>query len=184
MAGSELQRDGRPIPTLISADAIARRVAEMGRQITDEHRDHGEDLVLLGVLKGSVLFLADLCRAIHLPLSLDFIGIASYGDETSSSGVVQITSDLTRPIEGKHVIVVEDIIDTGLTAHYLLDNLGTRKPASIKLASLLHKPERQIEQVPIDYLGFTIPNKFVVGYGLDYAQRYRNLPYIGHLEDE
>ena len=156
----------------------------MGRQITDEHRDHGEDLVLLGVLKGSVLFLADLCRAIHLPLSLDFIGIASYGDETSSSGVVQITSDLTRPIEGKHVIVVEDIIDTGLTAHYLLDNLGTRKPASIKLASLLHKPERQIEQVPIDYLGFTIPNKFVVGYGLDYAQRYRNLPYIGHLEDE
>jgi len=136
------------------------------------------------VLKGSVIFLADLCRTIALPISVDFIGIASYGDETQSSGVVQITSDLTRPIEGKHVIVIEDIIDTGLTAHYLLENLATRHPASLKLCSLLHKPERAVREVAIDYLGFTIPNKFVVGYGLDYAQRYRNLAYIGCLEEE
>jgi hypoxanthine phosphoribosyltransferase len=181
---TELTRDGRPIPTLISAEAIAARVVEMGRQITADYHAAGGDLVLLGVLKGSILFLADLCRAIHLPLSLDFIGIASYGDQTTSSGVVQITSDLTRPIEGKHVIVVEDIIDTGLTAHYLLDNLATRKPASTKLASLLHKPEGAVREVEIDYLGFTIPNKFVIGYGLDHAQRYRNLPYIGYLEGE
>jgi hypoxanthine phosphoribosyltransferase len=181
---TELQHDGRPIPTLIGAEAIAARIGEMGRQIADDYREHGRDLVLLGVLKGSVIFLADLCRAIHLPLSLDFIGIASYGDETKSSGVVQITNDLTRPIEGKHVLVVEDIIDTGLTAHYLLDNLATRKPASIKLVSLLHKPEGTLREVVIDYLGFTIPNKFVIGYGLDYAQQYRNLPYIGHIGEE
>jgi hypoxanthine phosphoribosyltransferase len=140
-------------------------------------------VVLLGVLKGSIIFMSDLCRQIALPVSMDFIGIASYGDETKSSGVVQITSDLTRPIEGKHVIVVEDIIDTGLTAHYLLDNLATRKPASTKLCSLLHKPERAVREVAIDYLGFTIPNKFVVGYGLDFAQQYRNLGFIGHLEE-
>src|SRR5690606_23717977 len=127
---------------------------------------------------------ADLCRQIALPLSLDFIGIASYGDGTTSSGVVQITADLTRSIEGKHVIVVEDIIDTGLTAHYLMDNLATRKPASLKMCSLLHKPSRQEVQVPIDYLGFTVPNEFVVGYGLDIAQQYRNLPFIGYVQSE
>jgi hypoxanthine phosphoribosyltransferase len=179
-----LERDGRPIRTLIAAEAIAGRVAELGGRIADDYQRVGGELVLVGVLKGSIIFLADLCRHIPLPLSIDFIGIASYGDETRSSGVVQITSDLTRPIEGKHVIVVEDIIDTGLTAHYLLDNLATRKPASIKLCSLLHKPDRSVIAVTIDYLGFTIPNKFVVGYGLDFAQQYRNLAYIGHLEDE
>ncbi|HWN66592.1 MAG TPA: hypoxanthine phosphoribosyltransferase [Haliangium sp.] len=173
---------GGRIKELISAQAIAARVVELGQQIAADHRQHGEDLVLLGVLKGSVIFIADLCRAIPLPLSLDFIGIASYGNETKSSGVVQITSDLTRPIEGKHVIVVEDIIDTGLTAHYLTNNLTTRGPASIKLCSLLHKPERSVRQVTIDYLGFTVPDKFVVGYGLDIAQQFRNLPYIGHVE--
>lgn len=167
---------------LISAQAIAARVAELGQRITEDYRERGEDLVLLGVLKGSLLFIADLCRAIPLPLSIDFIGIASYGDETKSSGVVQITSDLTRPIEGKHVIVVEDIIDTGLTAHYLTSNLTTRNPASIKLCSLLHKPERSVRQVQIDYLGFTVPDKFVVGYGLDIAQQFRNLPFIGYLD--
>ncbi len=177
-------RDGRPIPSLISAAEIAARVAELGRTITDDYRDLGSDLELIGVLKGSIIFLSDLCRQIDLPISIDLIGIASYGDETQSSGVVQITSDLSRPIEGKHVIVVEDIIDTGLTAHYLLDNLATRHPASLKLCSLLHKPDRAVREVAIDYLGFTIPNKFVVGYGLDYAQRYRNLAYIGHLEGE
>jgi hypoxanthine phosphoribosyltransferase len=173
---------GGRIQELISAQAIAARVAELGQQIAADYRRHGEDLVLLAVLKGSVIFVADLCRAIPLPLSLDFIGIASYGDETKSSGVVKITSDLTRPIEGKHVIVVEDIIDTGLTAHYLTSNLTTRGPASIKLCALLHKPERSVRQVTIDYLGFTIPDKFVVGYGLDFAQQFRNLPYIGHIQ--
>ena len=176
--------DGKPISELLSAEAIAKRVAELGQAITDDYRDHGQDLVLVCVLKGSVIFLSDLCRQVSLPATMEFIGIASYGDETTSSGVVQITSDLTRPIEGKHVVVVEDIIDTGLTAHYLLDNLATRKPASIKLCSLLHKPSRSVRDVTIDYLGFTIPNKFVVGYGLDIAQRYRNLPFIGHLETE
>ena len=167
---------------LITADKIAARVAELGAKITADYRDVGKDLVLVCVLKGSVIFLADLCRHIDLPLSMDFIGIASYGDETKSTGVVQITSDLTKPIEGKHVVVVEDIIDTGLTATYLLDNLATRHPASVKLCSLLHKPDRAIREVKIDYLGFTIPNEFVIGYGLDYAQQYRNLPFIGVFE--
>jgi hypoxanthine phosphoribosyltransferase len=172
--------DGTPsIKELISADAIARRVGELGRQITADHQHVGADLVMVGVLKGSFLFLADLCRQIPLPIAVEFIGIQSYGDETLSSGVVQITADLTKPIEGKHVVVVEDIIDTGLTAHYLLDLFATRRPATVKLASLLHKPDRAVKQVAIDYLGFTIPNEFVVGYGLDYAQKYRNLPYIG-----
>jgi hypoxanthine phosphoribosyltransferase len=183
MSDSAFNRPDKPFAELISARDIARRVAELGRQITEEYREHGDELVLIGVLKGSAIFLADLCRQIALPLSIDFIGIASYGDETVSTGVVQITADLTRPIEKKHVIVVEDIIDTGLTMHYLLDNLSTRKPASVKLCSLLHKPERAVREVQIDYLGFTIPNKFVVGYGLDVAQRYRNLSFIGYVED-
>jgi hypoxanthine phosphoribosyltransferase len=170
-----------PVEELLSASEIARRVAELGQEIARDHREVGGELVLLCVLKGSVIFLADLSRHIPLPLSLDFIGIASYGDETSSSGVVQITSDITKPIEGKHVIVVEDIIDSGLTAHYLMDNLTTRKPASVKLCALLHKPERTERNVDIDYLGFTIPNEFVVGYGLDMAQTYRNLPFIGRV---
>ncbi len=172
-----------PVEELLSAAEIERRVAELGHEITHHHREAGTDLMLLGVLKGSLIFLADLARHIPLPLTLDFIGIASYGDETKSSGVVQITSDISRPIEGKHVVVIEDIIDTGLTAHYLMNNLKTRKPASVKLCSLLHKPDRAEREVSIDYLGFTIPNEFVVGYGLDMAQRYRNLPYIGRVTD-
>ena len=166
---------------MISAKAIASRIAELGAQITGDYRDRGDELVLVGVLKGSIIFLADLCRHIDLPLSIEMIGIASYGDQTQSSGVVQITSDLTRPIEGKHILVVEDIIDTGLTAHYLLDNFATRHPASVKLCSLLHKPDRAVQAVKIDYLGFTVPNKFVVGYGLDAAQKHRNLPFIGYI---
>lgn len=168
---------------LISAEDIARRIIELGDQITEDYREHGDELVLLAVLKGSFMFLADLCRAIPLPLSVDFIGIASYGDETKSSGVVQITSDLTRPIEHKHIIIVEDIIDTGLTLHYLQHNLATRNPTSVKLCSLLHKPDRTTKDVPIDYLGFSVPDKFVVGYGLDAAQRYRNMPFIGYIDD-
>jgi hypoxanthine phosphoribosyltransferase len=174
-----------PFIELISADAIARRVGELGAQITTDYRAGAEtaDVVVLGVLKGSVIFLADLVRRIGLPIYVDFIGISSYGDATVSSGVVQITQDLTRPIDGKHVIVVEDIVDTGHTVHYLLENLATRKPASLKLCSLLHKPDRAEREVKIDYLGFTIPNKFVVGYGLDVAQQYRNLPFIGYVAD-
>ncbi len=173
-------REKEPFAELISAEAIATRVAELGAQITADYKDK-EDVVVIGVLKGSVIFLADLARHIALPIKLEFIGISSYGDSTVSSGVVQITQDVSKPIEGKHVIVVEDIVDTGHTVSYLLENLKTRRPASIALASLLHKPERQERDVKIDYLGFTIPNKFVVGYGLDVAQQYRNLPYIGYV---
>lgn len=176
-------RDPEPFVELFSADAIAARVAELGRAITADYQARGaaDDVVVLGVLKGSVLFMADLVRHIALPVTIDFIGVASYGDATESSGVVQITQDLTRPIAGKHVLVVEDIVDTGHTLTYLLANLATRGPASVRLCSLLHKPERAERPVTIDYLGFTIPNKFVVGYGLDVAQRYRNLPFIGYV---
>jgi hypoxanthine phosphoribosyltransferase len=178
-----LEPNEKPFHELISAAQIRERIAELGEQITTDYRDKGEDLVLLGVLKGSFVFLADLCRQIDLPHMVDFIGIASYGNETESSGVVKITADVTKPIEGKHVIVVEDIVDTGLTVDYLLENLATRHPASVKLCSLLHKPSRALREVDIDYLGFTIENKFVVGYGLDVAQRYRNLPFIGYIEE-
>jgi len=177
-------RSPDPFAELISAEAIAKRVAELGAQITAEYAPLSKqsDVVVIGVLKGSVIFLADLVRHIGAPIYVDFIGISSYGDATVSSGVVQITQDLSRPIENKHVIVVEDIVDTGHTVHYLMENLATRRPASIKLASLLHKPERAEREVKIDYLGFTIPNKFVVGYGLDVSQQYRNLPFIGYVQ--
>jgi hypoxanthine phosphoribosyltransferase len=177
-------RPSDPFAELISAQAIAARVAELGAQITAEYAPltASSEVVVIGVLKGSVIFLADLVRHIAAPVFLDFIGISSYGDATVSSGVVRITQDLSRSIEGKHVIVVEDIVDTGHTVHYLLENLATRRPASIKLASLLHKPERAERSVHIDFLGFTIPNKFVVGYGLDVSQQYRNLPFIGFVQ--
>jgi hypoxanthine phosphoribosyltransferase len=174
-------RSTEPFAELISADAIAVRVGELGAQITKDYANRTE-IVVVGVLKGSVIFLADLVRHIAAPIVVDFIGISSYGNATTSSGVVQITQDLSRPIEGKHVIVVEDIVDTGHTVHYLMENLKTRQPASIALCSLLHKPERSERDVKIDYLGFTIPNKFVVGYGLDVAQQYRNLPFIGFVQ--
>jgi hypoxanthine phosphoribosyltransferase len=174
--------DGKRCRTLISEEQIRARVDELGRRITEDYREHGNDLVLVGVMKGSVIFLADLCRRVDLPCTVEMIGIQSYGDSTKSSGVVQITADLTRPIEGKHVVIIEDIVDTGLTVAYLLTNLATRQPRSLKVCALLHKPERAVQTVPIEYLGFTIPNEFVIGYGLDYAQRYRNLPFIGVLE--
>ena len=174
--------DKKKVRELLSREKIAQRVAELGAEIA---RDYGDkELVLVGVLKGSFLFMADLARAIPGDgVQVDFLGLASYGDSTRSSGVVQITADLTKPIEGKHVLVVEDIVDTGLTMEYLLDNLRTRHPASVKLCALLHKPDRAVKQIPIDYLGFTIPDLFVIGYGLDFAQRYRNLPFIGVLEE-
>lgn len=131
------------------------------------------------MLKGSYIFLADLMRAIDLDCSVDFLGVSSYGSRTQTSGVVRMTQDLSTPIAGKHVLLVEDIVDTGLTMKYLIDNLQTRRPASISVCTLLHKPSNQHIEVPIHYVGFTIPGKFVIGYGLDYAELYRNLPYIG-----
>jgi len=170
------------IETFIDAEKIAARVREMGAEIARDYE--GKDVVMIVVLKGSFVFASDLARAIdHTSLRIDFLGLRSY-EGTKSTGVVQITSDLTKPIEGKHVIVVEDIVDTGLTMKYLLENLETRQPASIKVASLLHKPARTKIDVPIHYLGFTIDDVFVIGYGLDYDQAYRNLPYLGVLKPE
>jgi hypoxanthine phosphoribosyltransferase len=168
------------IVTMITAEAIAERVAQLGRQIRDDHV--GEPVVLICVLKGSFVFAADLARAIDLPLRIDFLGTRSYGEGTESSGVVQITQDLSRPISGEHVIIVEDIVDTGLTVAHLIDLLHTRNPLSVKVCSLLQKPARAKVQVAVNYVGFTIEDKFVVGYGLDVAERYRNLPYIGVVE--
>ncbi|NMB74485.1 MAG: hypoxanthine phosphoribosyltransferase [Myxococcales bacterium] len=165
---------------IIGKEQIAARVRELGAQITRDYA--GRNLNLVAVLKGSFLFLADLCREIQLPLTVDFLGISSYGDRTTTSGVIRITSDLTQPCNGKDVLVVEDIVDTGLTMRYLLDNLATRKPASLKVCTLLHKPSRARVKTPIDYLGFTVPDVFVIGYGLDYQGRYRNLPFIGVLD--
>ena len=165
---------------MLTTEQIATRVHELGAQIT---RDYAErNLVLVGVLKGSFVFLSDLMRAIDLPLRIDFLGVRSYGEGTESSGVVQITQDLSRPIEHEDVLIVEDIVDTGLTIAHLMDLLRTRAPASIKVCSLLHKPARAKVKIGIDYLGFTIEDRFVVGYGLDFAERYRNLPYIGVVE--
>jgi hypoxanthine phosphoribosyltransferase len=165
---------------LISEKRIAERVSELASQISREYA--GRSLVLLCVLKGSFVFAADLARAIALPLRMEFLGVRSYGDDTKSSGVVQITQDLTRPVDGDDILLVEDIVDTGLTLSYLREQLRSRNPASVKVAALLHKPARIQREVEIDYLGFTIDDVFVVGYGLDYAERYRNLPFLGVLD--
>jgi len=171
-----------PLKPLIDADTIADRVAELGRAITQDFL--GKDLVIVAVLKGSYVFAADLARHIDLDVAVEFLGVRSYGDQRESSGVVQITTDLSTSIEGKHVILVEDIVDTGLTISYLYENLATRQPASLKIASLLHKPARTRVSVDIDYLGFTVDDVFIVGYGLDYAQKFRNLPYLAVVTDE
>ncbi len=165
------------VAVLYSAERLHQRIAELGAEITRDYQ--GRDLCVIGILKGCFLFFADLVRQIDLPLSTEFVGISSYGDATESSGVVQITADLTRPIAELDVLIVEDIIDTGLTMRYLLDNLQTRRPRSVRVCTLLHKPSNTRAEVPIDYVGFTIPNEFVIGYGLDLAGRYRNLPFIG-----
>ena len=170
-----------PLPPLIDEKSIARRVAELGAEITRDYR--GKPLVLVPVLKGSYVFAADLARHIELDLEIDFLGVRSYGNQTETSGVVQISTDLSASIKDKDVLLVEDIVDTGLTVTYLYENLATRQPASIRLASLLHKPDRTRVEVQIDYLGFSIDDVFVVGYGLDHAQRYRNLPYLAVFED-
>jgi hypoxanthine phosphoribosyltransferase len=167
------------VNVLLSAEEISARVQALGRKIAEEHA--GRELVLVVVLKGSFVFAADLCRAIELPLRVEFLGMRSYAG-TQSSGVVEITHDLKHPIEGADVLVVEDIVDTGLTMRYLLENLRTRKPRSVQLCALLQKPARAKVEVPIDYLGFTIEDRFVVGYGLDFDEKHRNLPYVGILE--
>jgi hypoxanthine phosphoribosyltransferase len=170
------------LEVLYSADQINRRVSELGAQITADYVD--KDLVLVGVLKGSCVFLADLMRAIDLPLTIDFMSVSSYKDGTQSTGDVEILKDLSNPIRDKDVLVVEDIIDTGLTLSRLLEILGSRGASSIKLASFLDKPEPRIKtELKIEYTGFVVPNKFVVGYGLDAAGRYRNLPFIGVVKD-
>ena len=168
------------IVTMIDQEKFAQRVRELGAQISREYADRS--LVLVCVLKGSFVFAADLARSIDAPLRVDFLGVRSYGEGTESSGVVQITQDLSRPIAGEDVLLVEDIVDTGLTIAHLMDLFRTRQPRSVRVCSLLHKPARARVEVKIDYLGFTIEDKFVVGYGLDFAERYRNLPYIGVVE--
>ncbi|MCL2812688.1 MAG: hypoxanthine phosphoribosyltransferase [Clostridia bacterium] len=177
----ELYKDLQP-EILINREQLAARVAELGAQITKDY--HGKELVLVGILKGAVIFLADLLREIDLPLTLDFVAISSYGSATKSSGVVRIMKDLDHDIVDKHVLVVEDIIDTGLTMSFLKNNLLSRGAASIRVCSLLDKPERRLVRLGSDYTGFTVPDAFVVGYGLDYGQRYRNLPEIGVLKSE
>jgi len=168
---------GPELEVLLDAETIAQRVREMGAQITKDYAN--KKLKVLVVLKGSFIFASDLVRAIDLPLTVEFIGLRSYGSGRTSSGSVEITLDVKYPLEGEDVLIVEDIVDTGLTISYLRKNLTTRMPASVKLASLLHKPSRTKVEVPIEYLGFTIPDRWVVGYGLDDDGLLRNLPYVG-----
>ena len=167
---------------LIEEDTLQGRIAELGREISDDYR--GRDLLLIGVLKGAVFFMADLMRRIEIPCEVDFMAISSYGAGVDSSGVVRILKDLDVSIEGRNVLVVEDIIDSGLTLSYLLRNLEAREPASLEICALLTKPARREIDIECRYIGFEIPNRFVVGYGLDFAERYRNLRYVGVLGDD
>jgi len=167
---------------LFSEEQLKTRVNEIAQQISKDYA--GKEIMLISVLRGSFIFMADLCRAIDLPCTLDFMSVSSYGKGTTSSGQVQITKDLSEDISGRHIIVVEDILDSGNTLSYLLKILENRHPASIRLCTLLDKPERRVKPVEVHYSGFSIPDAFVVGYGLDYAEMYRNLPYIGILKPE
>lgn len=159
-----------------------QRIAEIAKQISDDYA--GKEVHLICVLKGAVFFMCELAKRITVPVSMDFMSVSSYGDGTKSSGVVKIVKDLDEPLDGKNVLIVEDIIDSGRTLNYLIDILTKRNPASLRLCTLLDKPERRIAQVTVDYTCFNIPDEFVVGFGLDYAQKYRNLPFIGILEFE
>ena len=167
---------------LFSAEQLKQRVREIAAEIERDYA--GKEIMLISVLRGSFVFMADLCRAIDLPCTIDFMSVSSYGKGTTSSGQVQITKDLSEDISGRHVIVIEDILDSGNTLRYLLRLLEHRHPASIRLCTLLDKPDRRTKPVQVHYSGFTIPDAFVVGYGLDYAEKYRNLPYIGILKPE
>ena len=168
------------IRELVSEEEVEKRVCELGRQISEDYA--GRQVHLICVLKGGVFFMCELAKRITVPVSMDFMSVSSYGDGTASSGVVKIAKDLDESLEGKDVLIVEDIIDSGRTLSYLIQILEKRRPRSLKLCTLLDKPERRVKPVTVDYVGFNIPDEFVVGYGLDYAQKYRNLPYIGVVE--
>jgi hypoxanthine phosphoribosyltransferase len=167
---------------LVQPDDLRQKVRDLGAQISEDYR--GRDLVLICVLKGAVFFLADLMRNISVPCEVDFMAVSSYGSATDSSGVVRILKDLDRPIAGRDVLIVEDIVDSGLTLQYLLRNLGARDPASLEVCALLTKPERRKVELPTRYVGFEIPDRFAIGYGLDHAERYRNLPYVAALTQQ
>jgi hypoxanthine phosphoribosyltransferase len=167
---------------LVQQDDLAHRVRSLGEQISEEYE--GRDLLLIGVLKGAVFFLSDLMRHLTVPCELDFMAVASYGSSTDSSGVVRILKDLDAPIADRHVLIVEDIVDSGLTLSYLLRTLEARDPASVEVCALLTKPERRKVELPIRYVGFEIPNRFVIGYGLDHGERFRNLPYVAVLDED
>lgn len=170
----------KPPRPLLSQAALARRIRAMGRAITRDYR--GREIVLVGVLKGSYVFMADLAREIRAPVRIDFLRVSSYGNSSETKGTIRIDFDVTQSIRGKHVLLCEDIIDTGLTARAVMRLLRAKKPASLKLCALLFKPSRRRVDIPIRYLGFTVPNKFVVGYGLDHVGLYRNLPYVGVID--
>jgi hypoxanthine phosphoribosyltransferase len=179
---SRLPSVSEPIgEVLVNREDLQRRVAELGAEVSRDYADR--DLVMVGVLKGAVLFLADLMRHIDVPCEIDFMAVSSYGSQTDTSGVVRILKDLDAPIEGRNVLIVEDIIDSGLTLHYLMRNLRARNPASLEVCALLTKPERLRVELSPRYVGFEIPNRFAIGYGLDHAQRYRNLDYVAALAD-
>lgn len=173
-------RDIREV--LFSAEQLHEKIKEIGSTVSRDYA--GKELLMIGVLRGAVIFMADLARAIDIPVAIDFMAVSSYGASATTSGVVRILKDLDENVEGRHILVVEDIIDSGLTLNYLLDIIKSRNPASVKLCTLLNKPGRRKVDVQADYTGFVIPDEFVVGYGLDYAERYRNLPFIGILKPE
>ena len=170
------------VEVLLSAEQIQKRIVELGAQITKDYQ--GKELTLVGIMKGSIFFLTDLARQIDLPITLELMGLSSYQGGTETTGEVRITSDLSKPMHGRHLLIVEDIIDTGLTMKFLLENLGARHPASVKVATLLEKPSRAKVKVNIDYKGFVIEDRFVVGYGLDYGEKYRNIPFVGVLRTD
>ena len=180
MSQTELERAVTDV--LIDEPSLQARIGELGAEISSDYQ--GRDLLLIGVLKGAVFFMSDLMRHLTIPCEIDFMAISSYGDSTDSSGIVRILKDLDINIEGRDVLVVEDIIDSGLTLSYLMRNLEAREPASLEICALLTKPDRREIEVPVRYVGFEIPNRFVIGYGLDFAERYRNLPYVGVLDPE
>ena len=180
MSQTELERAVGEV--LIDEDTLRARVAELGAEVSGDYE--GRDLLLIGVLKGAVFFMADLMRHITVPCEVDFMAISSYGDSTDTSGIVRILKDLDINIEGRDVLVVEDIIDSGLTLSYLMRNLESREPASLEICALMTKPSRRQIDVPVRYIGFEIPDRFVVGYGLDLAERYRNLPYVAVLASD
>lgn len=167
---------------LVTEEEIQQKVKELGQRITKDYQ--GKNLMLVGILKGAVMFLSDLAKNIKIPVLIDFMAVSSYGHSSESTGIVRIIKDLESSIEDKDILIVEDIIDTGLTLSYLTDNLKKRRAKSVKIVTLLDKPERRKVEVPVDYVGFVIPDEFVIGYGIDYSERYRNLPYVASLKEE